>query len=82
MALGCKTGGWTKGTPNKLTASAREAIELAFEGLGGVQALTDWAAANKSEFYGRVWTRILPTKISGDPDTRTPIVISRHFVDV
>ena len=66
---GLKTGGRQKGTPNKVTASAREAIELAFQGLGGVEALTTWAKGNPNEFYTRVWPRILPLQLSGDPES-------------
>lgn len=61
-------GGRNKSTPNKMTASARAAIELAFEGMGGVQALTTWAEGNPTEFYTRVWPKILPLQIAGDPE--------------
>jgi hypothetical protein len=73
---GRKTGGRAKGTPNKVTASAREAIELAFDGLGGVGALTEWARANKGEFYTRIWPKILALKISGNAETPNHITFS------
>jgi hypothetical protein len=38
-----KTGGRKPGSPNKLTVAAREAYQLAFEGIGGVPAFTEWA---------------------------------------
>ena len=50
---GHKTGGGQGGTPNKVTTSGWEAIGLAFEGLGGVAALTAWAE-HPTEFYTRV----------------------------
>lgn len=68
MAKGRKTGGRTKGTPNKTTALAKEAIELAFEGIGGVSTLQEWAKANMTDFYRSVWVKILPLQIGGDPD--------------
>ena len=34
--------GRPRGTPNKLPASTRQALEEAFQGLGGVPALMEW----------------------------------------
>jgi hypothetical protein len=51
------------GVPNKETAACKEAIELAFEGLGGVDALTQWARREPGLFYTRIWTRLLPKNI-------------------
>lgn len=61
--------GRPKGVPNKTTKSAREAMELAFQGLGGVPQLTAWAKDNPTEFY-KLWGRLIPTEMkhSGDPD--------------
>ena len=41
-----KLGGRTAGTPNKLTASFREAVQIAYDGIGGHEAFTEWAKAN------------------------------------
>lgn len=60
MAKGKKTGGRKKGVPNKLTADAREAVARAFDGAGGIQALTAWAIDHPTEFYARVWVRTIP----------------------
>ena len=38
-----KTGGRERGTPNKLSKSAREAIEITATNLGGAGRLTAWA---------------------------------------
>lgn len=59
MARGYKTGGRTKGTPNKTTASVKEALEQCFEKLGGVDVLAKWAQENQTEFY-KLWAKILP----------------------
>lgn len=42
-------------------------IREAFEGLGGVQGLIDWAKnpKNKGLFYASIWPRILPKVIEG-----------------
>lgn len=68
MAKGVKTGGRTKGTPNKATAHAKAAIEEAFEAIGGVNSLASWAEDNRTDFYRSVWVKILPLQVAGDPD--------------
>ncbi len=66
MAKGQKTGGRQKGTPNRMTATAKQAFQLAFEELGGVPALTAWAQDNPSDFF-RLYARLIPMQqeISG-----------------
>jgi hypothetical protein len=60
---GERRGGRKRGTPNKTTASVREAIALAFDGIGGVPALIRWARRNRDPFYTRMLTRLLPTQV-------------------
>lgn len=62
--------GRKKGSKNKLTRSAKEAFEMAFQGLGGAEALTEWARTNQTEFY-KLYARLIPrlTELSG-PDGR------------
>ena len=47
----------------------KNALQAAFEGMGGVQALTEWAAANPKEFY-QLYIKLLAlqpkTDTSGD----------------
>jgi hypothetical protein len=58
---GCPGGpGRKKGVPLKATVEVKAAIEMAFQGIGGVPALTEWAKENQSDFYKGVWARILP----------------------
>lgn len=66
---GERRGGRAKGTPNHITVHVRTAIELAFEGIGGVPALTAWAEQNRDLFYTRIWTRILPREITASIHT-------------
>lgn len=54
--------GRPKGIPNKTTTLVKEAMELAFEGLGSVPELVAWARDNRTEFY-KLWIRMLPAKI-------------------
>lgn len=66
-----KTGGRTKGTPNKITTSVKEALEYAFAGMGGAPALLNWAKQNEADFF-RLWIKMLPAehKVTLDLDDR------------
>ena len=63
MPKGVRLGGRKKGTPNKVTASMREAWRLAFDEMGGVTALVKRGKANKTEFY-RAVTKLIPQDIT------------------
>lgn len=63
---GNKGKGRKKGVPNKLTASAKQAIETAFQGLGGVDALKRWAESDPESFYTKVWVKILPLSVNAN----------------
>ena len=63
-----KTGGRAKGTPNKMTSNAKAAIEEVFVGLGGADALQQWAVSdpdNTKAFYVSIWPKILPLQVNG-----------------
>lgn len=69
--------GRKKGVPNKTTIAVKEALSLAFEGVGGVIALQEWANDNRTEFY-RIWAKLLPTEIKADvPGGITVVVQSK-----
>ncbi len=52
------------GLPNKLTVAAKQAFSLAFEGIGGVEALIEWGKENKSAFY-TLYARLIPQELVG-----------------
>ena len=64
MALGKKSGGRKKGTPNKLTRAFRDAVHVVYEGIGGDKAFTEWAKANPTEYY-KIAARMIPTEVVG-----------------
>jgi hypothetical protein len=64
MARGRKTGGRQSGTPNKLTAAAKDAFSFAFSEIGGAESLADWARANRTEFY-KLYARMIPQELTG-----------------
>jgi len=67
MATRQKTGGRAKGTPNKLTTSAKENIACVFVRLGGYEAMTDWARDNQTEFY-KIYSKLIPVELIGDEE--------------
>jgi hypothetical protein len=54
--------GRPKGSQNKATKDTKEALELAFQGAGGVAALTAWAKENPNGFYP-IWAKLLPKNL-------------------
>ena len=59
-AAGNRGKGRIKGVPNKTTKAVKDALQEAFDGLGGVDALIVWAKTEQTEFY-KLWTKLLPT---------------------
>jgi hypothetical protein len=68
MAHGRKTGGRQPGSVNKVTQSVKEALEQAFDDMGGVAALSQWGRANPGEFY-KIWSRLLPRELKAEVAT-------------
>lgn len=76
MAAGVKTGGRTKGTPNKVTALAKDAIALAAEEMGGTARIVAWAKEapeNERAFWTQLYTKLIPAQLehSGSIETQT-----------
>ncbi len=65
MAKGYKTGGRRPGSLNKTTANVKAAFTAAFEELGGVPALVEWARAEPTEFY-KLYARLLPAEMKAE----------------
>ena len=55
-------------TPLKLTRDAKAAIQLAFEDLGGLPRLVEWAntPANIGTFYTQIWSKIIPKDVKAE----------------
>jgi len=61
--------GRPKGSPNRTTASAKEAIAQAAEGLGGADRLMAWAQedpTNERAFWATIYPKLLPLQVSGE----------------
>ena len=76
MAKGVKTGGRTKGTPNKMTVAVKEAFRQAFDELGGVDALVTWAQDNQTQFY-QLYSKLIPTEVVGPGEDGEHTVVQR-----
>jgi hypothetical protein len=79
-APGERRGGRKKGTPNKTTQLAKDAIAAAAEGLGGTGRLIQWAREapeNERVFWGQIYTKLLPLQVSGEGGG--PLVIERKY---
>ena len=59
-------GGRPKGIPNKLTASAKEAFQLAFDELGGWQRMAQWANSDPDNLktFFTLYARLIPTDVT------------------
>lgn len=44
-----------------MTTDAREAMQLAFQGVGGVKTLIQWGNENLTEFF-KLWGRTIPNE--------------------
>lgn len=51
------------GSLNESTLKAKEAFNLAFNKLGGVDELVTWAKKNPTDFY-KIYGRLIPTDVN------------------
>lgn len=75
--------GRPKGSVNKTTKTAKEAIALAAEGLGGADRLIEWAKEdplNERAFWSSIYPKLLPLQVTGDPDNPLQHAIRVEFV--
>ena len=71
------------GTKNKSTVAVKEALQAAFEGMGGVEKLTQFAKSNPEEFL-KLWVKMLPQEVKNtvamDPSVLAAIAEGRKRV--
>ncbi len=69
--------GRPKGVPNKTTRTAKEAIALAAEGLGGTDRLIAWAKEdplNERAFWSSIYPKLLPLQVANADDEEFKVV--------
>jgi len=79
MAVGRKTGGRQKGTPNKLTADLKGMILSALDEAGGIEYLRRRADDSPAAFLSLVG-KVLPMQVTGDPNNPVSIVTKVELV--
>jgi hypothetical protein len=70
------------GVPNKLTKSAREAFQFAFEVIQAKKGigLSDWAEANPTEFY-KLYARLIPVEHVGEGGSGPVQTVVKHVYE-
>lgn len=68
-----KVGGRLKGTPNKVSATAKENIVAVFTRLGGTAAMAKWAKDHPTDFY-RVYARLLPVELEASVNASVTVI--------
>lgn len=70
--------GRVKGQPTLKSASVMEALNMAFEGMGGWEKLMEWGAKRPDLFYP-LWIKLLPAKIESDNKNKNDNTNSHEF---
>ncbi|MHB9879108.1 hypothetical protein ACSMXM_05540 [Pacificimonas sp. ICDLI1SI03] len=60
-----KTGGRKKGQLNRVTVEVKNALEDAFDGVGGVPALIAWGKEKPDQFFP-LWAKLMPVQINAE----------------
>lgn len=73
--------GRPKGSLNKTTRAAKDAIAEAAEALGGAERLTEWvkeSPENEKVFWSSIYTKLIPvkTELSGPDGSPIPTTIT------
>jgi hypothetical protein len=75
--------GRPKGSPNKVTAAAKDAIAEAAESLGGANRLAVWAKEapeNERAFWTTIYPKLIPVTLAGDKDNPLRSITSIELV--
>jgi hypothetical protein len=75
--------GRKKGSVNKTTKAAKDAIAQAAEALGGAERLTAWAQedpANERVFWGTIYPKLLPLQVSGEDGGPIPFQLIERVI--
>lgn len=76
-----KTGGRTKGTPNKVSGPVKDAILQAFHSVGGVEYLSQLAKGNATDraTFCRMVEKLVPAELKLDPESQLNLVVLRDY---
>jgi hypothetical protein len=65
------------GTKSRQTVAVKQCILNAFEHIGGVKNLVKWAQENETEFYTKMWVKVMPQEITGEDGEDIKITITK-----
>jgi hypothetical protein len=65
--------GRRKGSKDKRTVAVAEALQAAFDGIGGVEALINYGKRDTEGFY-KLWVKMLPQSIKADITMNAPLI--------
>jgi hypothetical protein len=71
------------GTPNKMTAEAKQMLARCFEDIGGYEAFVKWVKSSPERldtFYSKMWIKLLPMNISSEEDHKNVVYRSAEEV--
>lgn len=77
--------GRPKGSLNKTTQLAKDAIAQAAEGLGGTDRLIEWAQENPENekiFWQSIYTKLIPVQVTGEDGEAIKTVTEIRIVGV
>jgi len=75
--------GRPKGSVNKTTVAAKEAIAIAASKLGGADRLVAWAQEdpqNERVFWGTIYPKLLPLQVSGEGGGPVALSMAVKFI--
>lgn len=79
--IGGRGPGRPKGSKNKVTAATEQNIIKTFESLGGVKQMVAWARENQTEFYTKVYVKLVPKDIKAEVSGAVNLVHEWRFGD-
>lgn len=71
--------GRKKGVPNSFTTSMKEAFRIAFDEMGGAQALAEWGKLNPDRFYPLA-SKLIPIDVTSGDKPIAPSTIRVELV--
>ena len=68
--------GRPKGIPSKTAWIVRKALAGAFEDIGGMEVFVQWAKNNQTDFYTKLWVKLLPNTVDDDDDSAKDAILN------
>ena len=77
--VGGRGPGRPKGSKNKITAATEQNIVKTFEALGGVPQMVAWARENPTDFYTKLYVKLVPKDIRAEHSGGVDLVHEWRF---